>query len=111
MNYEKAISDLEKRVAQLEQLVLQIAKGNVNTIGKVDDTSNRVTAITPYTETKTAYYGETLKTFYDVPQGNVNITFDNFNGEYTYEREEDRLYITFKEPLEVTQTNITISIQ
>lgn len=105
------IEQLEKRVAQLEQMVLQIAKGNVNTIGKVDDTSNRVTAITPYTETKTAYYGETLKTFYDVPQGNVNITFDNFNGEYTYEREEDRLYITFNEPLEVTQTNITISIQ
>ena len=105
------IEQLEKRVAQLEQLVLQIARGNVNTIGKVDDTSNRVTAITPYTETKTAYYGETLKTFYDVPQGNVNITFDNFNGEYTYEREEDRLYITFNEPLEVTQTNITISIQ
>ena len=105
------IEQLEKRVAQLEQLVLQIARGNVNTIDKVDDTSNGVTAITPYTETKTAYYGETLKTFYDVPQGNVNITFDNFNGEYTYEREEDRLYITFNEPLEVTQTNITISIQ
>lgn len=106
-----SIEDLEERLNTFEASLLQMAENLVPQTAKIDDTANKVEQITPYTETKTAYYGETLKTFYDVPQGNVNITFDNFHGEYTYEREEDRLYITFKEPLEVTQTNITISIQ
>ena len=103
------IEQLEKRVAQLEQLVLQIAKGNVNTIGKVDDTSNRVTAITPYTETKTAYYGESEKTFYDVPDGNVSVYFTNYDGDYSVSRVSGRLTISFDTLTE--QTDITISIQ
>lgn len=111
MSIEERVSKLEMEMKNLQQAFLNMQRSQVTIVGRVDDTSNKVVAITPYTETKTAYYGETLKTFYDVPQGNVNITFDNFNGEYTYEREEDRLYITFNEPLEVTQTNITISIQ
>ena len=106
---EKALSDIEKRVAQLEQLVLQIAKGNVNTIGKVDDTSNRVTAITPYTETKTAYYGESEKTFYDVPDGNVSVYFTDYDGDYSVSRVSGRLTISFDTLTE--QTDITISIQ
>ena len=110
MSIEERVSKLEKQMMNLQQAVLNMQRSQVNTVGRVDDTSNKVVAITPYTETKTAYYGETLKTFYDVPQGNVAIFFDNFNGEYTFEREEDRLYITFKEPL-TEQTNITISIQ
>ncbi|MBR2555110.1 MAG: hypothetical protein IKE94_09645 [Aeriscardovia sp.] len=103
------IEQLEKRVAQLEQMVLQIAKGNVNTIGKVDDTSNRVTAITPYTETKTAYYGETEKTFYDVPDGNVSVYFTDYDGDYSVSRVSGRLTISFDALTE--QTDITISIQ
>ena len=103
------IEQLEKRVAQLEQLVLQIARGNVNTIGKVDDTSNRVTAITPYTETKTAYYGESEKTFYDVPDGNVSVYFTNYDGNYSVSRVSGRLTISFDTLTE--QTDITISIQ
>ena len=103
------IEQLEKRVAQLEQMALQIARGNVNTIGKVDDTSNRVTAITPYTETKTAYYGESEKTFYDVPDGNVSVYFTNYDGNYSVSRVSGRLTISFDTLTE--QTDITISIQ
>ena len=103
------MTDLEKRVAQLEQMVLQIAKGNVNTIGKVDDTSNKVTAITPYTETKTAYYGESEKTFYDVPDGNVSVYFTDYDGNYSVSRVSGRLTISFDTLTE--QTDITISIQ
>ena len=110
MNYEKEINDLKRQVKQLNESVLAMGKNNVGQVSKLDDTSNKVEQITPYKASKTAYYGETLKTFYDVPQGNVAIYFDNFNGDYTFEREEDRLYITFKEPL-TEQTNITISIQ
>jgi len=103
------IEQLEKRVAQLEQLVLQIAKGNVNTIGKVDDTSNRVTAITPYTETKTAYIGDTEVVFTNVPSGNLSI-FGLLSRLYRVERESDAVTITLFEPLEEV-TEVTISIQ
>lgn len=108
MNYEKAISDLEKRVAQLGQMVLQIARGNVNTVGKVDDTSNRVTAITPYTETKTAYIGDTEVVFTDVPQGNLSVYFDTPT-DYSVERTKDAIAVTFDALNEVT--TVTISIQ
>ena len=103
------IEQLEKRVAQLEQLVLQIAKGNVNTIGKVDDTSNRVTAITPYTETKTAYIGDTEVVFENVPSGNLSI-FGLLSRLYKVERDSDKVTITLFEPLEDV-TEVTISIQ
>ena len=110
MSLEERVKVLEFQMANLQEAFISAQRLQTTTVGRVDDTSNRVTQITPYTDTKTAYYGETLKTFYDVPQGNVAIYFDNFNGEYTFEREEDRLYITFKEPI-TEQTNITISIQ
>ncbi len=103
------MTDLEKRVAQLEELVLQIAKGNVNTIGRVDDTSNKVTAITPYTETKTAYYGEKEKSFYDIPDGRMSVYFTNYGGDYSVSRVSDILTVSFDTLTE--QTDITISIQ
>lgn len=109
------IEQLEKRVAQLEQMVLQIARGNVNTIGKVDDTSNkvddtsnRVTALTPYTETKTAYILDTEIVFNSVPQGNLSVFF-SIPTDYTISRVSDSVVISF-EPLEEV-TEVTISIQ
>lgn len=100
------MSDLEKRVAQLEQMVLQMARGNVSTVEKVDDTSNRVTAITPYTETKTAYIGDTEVTFENVPTGYLTV----FGlSEYSVDRQNDRITITFDAVEEVT--DISISIQ
>lgn len=113
MNYEKAISDLEKRVAQLEQLVLQIAKGNVNTIGKVDDTSNRVTAITPYTETKTAYIGDYQVLFENTPQGILTVSAVDSEGgfpAYVLEREGGIISVHFDNPLDyITTVSISIS--
>ena len=110
MNIEYEIKDIKNRLAQLEQLALKTDRESHRHTSEIDDTSNKVTQITPYTASKTAYYEESFKTFYEVPQGNVAIYFDNYNGDYTFEREEDRIYVTFKEPLK-EQTNITISIQ
>lgn len=103
------IEQLENRIDQLEQLVLQIARGNVNTIGKVDDTSNRVTAITPYTETKIAYIGDTEVVFENVPSGNLSI-FGLLSRLYRVERDSDKVTITLFEPIEDV-TEVTISIQ
>ena len=64
-----------------------------------------IEAITPYTETQTAYIGDTEKIFYTDMQGNLTVFFPY---EYTVERLTDRIIITFN-PLEEV-TDITISI-
>ena len=68
--------------------------------------NNRVTDITPYTQSKKAYYGEIEKVFYGVPSGEMSVFFDN---EYTTERIEDRVYVRF-ERLSETK-DITIMVQ
>lgn len=103
------IQELESRLNALEKAFLQAQKNQVPVTAKVDDTSNRVTSITPYTDTKTAYYGDTSITFYDAPQGNVSVFFDGYNGAYSVSRVENRLSVSF-DALD-KQTQVTISIQ
>ena len=68
-------------------------------------TTMRVDEVTPYTETKQAYIGDTEVTFYDVPEGNVTIFFDK---PYTVERLADRITVSFEELEEVTDVTISI---
>lgn len=75
----------------------------------VSNLSAQMEELTPYTETKKAYYGEKEKTFYDVPEGNVSVYFDNYNGNYSINRIEDRVTVSF-DALE-NETNVTISIR
>lgn len=70
-----------------------------------NERKEEIEAITPYTETKQAFIGDTEIVFYDVPQGNLTVYFDK---PYAVERLTDSIMITFEELEEVT--NITISI-
>ena len=109
MSIEDRVAKLEREMRALQESFLQSQKNLVPITGKVDDTSNKVVALTPYTDTQTAYYGETEKTFYGVPDGVVSVYFDAYDGAYSTSRIEDRLTVTFDALTE--QTNITISIQ
>lgn len=60
----------------------------------------------PYEETKTAYYGESEKVFYNVPQGNITVFFDN---DYSVSRLDGTVTIRFEAVTE--NTDITIMIQ
>lgn len=71
--------------------------------------NRRINEITPWTTSKMGYVGESDKIFYDVPEGNTLVFFDNYNGNYSINREADRLTVSF-DTLE-TETNITLSIQ
>ena len=102
------LQQLEARLNALEKAFLQSQKNLVPQTTKVDDTANKVTQITPYTETKTAYYNEKEKTFYNVPSGNVTVYFSNYEGNYSVSRISDRLTVSFDTLTE--QTDITISI-
>jgi len=82
-------------------------KERMNELGRRIDnfTNKRIDDITPYTDTKTAYIGDTEITFFTEVTGNLTIYFPY---EYTVERLMDRIIIKF-EPLEEV-TDITISI-
>lgn len=109
MDYEKEINSLKTQLANLQRAFLQAQKNQVPVTAKTDDTANKVVLITPYTDSKMGYIGETKKVFYDAPQGNISVFFDNYNGPYRTDRVENRLTVSF-DALEQA-TNITISIQ
>lgn len=76
---------------------------------QINSLNRRVNALTPYVVSKRGYYGETEKVFYDVPDGNTLVFFDNYNGSYAIERVGNRLLVSF-DTLE-TETDITVQVQ
>lgn len=105
MTLEKRVERLERLFENLQESFIQAQENQVINTAKTDDNSNNIKAITPYTETQIGYYGETEKTFYNVPNGNVTVFGLNA---YTLNRVADRLILTFSALTE--QTEITISI-
>ena len=110
MNVEYEIQKLRADLNNLQTAFLQSQRNASNTVGRVDDTSNKVVQITPYTDTKTAYYGDTSVTFYDAPGGRVSVFINDLPIDYSVSRIEDRLVVSFDQ-LEVASVQITISIQ
>lgn len=105
--------DIETRVTNLENMLASIVDSISNnqfyTNADIAGVRKNISDVTPYTATKTAYYGETSITFYDAPEGNTSVFFDGYTGDYGVSRIENRLMITF-EPL-TKETEITIVIQ
>lgn len=104
----KTIDDLYELYLNIYETVLQLASNNVPVVDKVDSTANKVDALTPNTYTKTAYYGESEKTFYGVANGNITVYFDNYNGNYSVSRVSDRVTVSFDTLTD--STKITLSI-
>lgn len=104
--------DIEKRVSNLEKLVdylsKQISNNKFYTDADIAGTRQSVTAITPYTDTATAYIDDAYVIFENVPAGNMSVFFDNPT-DYVVERNGSTVLISF-EPLEKV-TVVTISIQ
>lgn len=100
---------IEQRLTNLEKLVNALSKkiddNKFYQQADIDGARQNISEITPYTETQIGYYGETEKTFYNVPDGNVTVFGLK---EYSLDRISDRLTLTFDALSE--QTEITISI-
>lgn len=107
MNIEERVRILENKVAQLSEAFLNAQRQNVPIVSKVDDTANKVVEITPYTDSKTAYIGDTEVVFSDVPQGNLSVYFDTPT-DYSVERSKDAVSVTFDALDEVTVVSISI---
>ena len=104
--------DIETRLKNLENLVNHLSEkiDSYKFYFDADIAGDRqsISAITPYTETKTAYIGDTEVVFTDVPQGNLSVYFDTPT-DYSVERTKDAIAVTFDALDEVT--TVTISIQ
>jgi hypothetical protein len=109
MNYEYEIQNLKEKVANLQETVIQMARNNSPIVSKVDSTANAVDFLTPYKDTAKAYFNETEKIFYNVPEGNLSVFFTNYNGDYSTSRVNDRVTISFDALTEAT--DITIMVQ
>ena len=107
MNYEYEIQNLKEKVANLQQTVIQMGKNTAPFESKAESAANEVKAITPYTETKTAYIGDTEVVFQN-KQGNLLIYTDK-PFPYSVDRNHDFIVVNFEPLEEVSQ--ITISIQ
>ena len=105
--------DIYTRVENLEKLVdtliKRINESKFYTDADISGVRQNISEITPYTDTKQAYYNEHEKTFYNVPQGNVSVSFDNYSGDYSVKRVSDRVTISFETLTD--STNITISVK
>lgn len=100
---------IEQRLSNLENLVNALSKKIDNNKfyqqADINGARQNISEITPYTETKTGYYGETEKTFYNVPDGNVTVYGLT---EYTMDRVASNITLTFDALAK--ETNITVSI-
>lgn len=105
--------DIETRVTNLENMLASIVDSISNnkfyTDADIAGVRKSVVDVTPYKETKKAYYGEKEKTFYNAPSGNVLVLFSDYNGSYSVSRIADRLIVSF-DTLE-KETDVTIMIQ
>lgn len=107
------IEELKKRVDRLELMLL--AKINSDNMSKqytdadIQGTRQSVSNLTPFTMTKSAYYGENAKAFYGVPDGNTSVFFSKYTGPYTTSRIGSTLTVAFDTL--TAPTDITISIQ
>jgi hypothetical protein len=109
MNYAHEIEKINERLDTLQASILQMQKNLTPVTAKTDDTSNRVDALTPYTETKTAYIGDSECVFTGVPSGNMSVFIEDSQIAYGVSRDSDRVTVDFIEPLEEV-TTVTISI-
>ena len=98
---------MNEEITRIYQAINEVSSRVNDLDNRMDAYTNmRVDSITPYTATQTAYYGESEKVFYNVPQGNITVFWDNYNGDYAVERIADRIVVSF----DALTDNATISI-
>lgn len=95
VNFEKQLQDLNDAVSSQQS--------------SIDTLNSQVSDLTPYVDSQKAYFSESEKTFYNVPEGNISVFFDNYNGDYSINRVSDRVTVSF-DPLE-QETTITIKVE
>lgn len=108
---EDSISVEFERSKELKDLQEQIftTDNKVNAQGEtLNNLSEQVSEITPYTDTKTAYIDDTEVVFNGVPDGALLVSFSNGNTSYSISREDGVLTVGFAPFDEVVEVTITV---
>lgn len=108
MSIEERLLSLESRLDSLQTSFIQAQQNSVEVTAKADVGFNKPDA--PYTATQTAYYGESEKNFYDVPEGNITVFWDNYAGDYSVQRFDGGVNVSF-DTLTVAEAIISIMVQ
>ncbi len=100
--------ELTRRLLSLEQAFQASTKRAVDNTYTAESANSKADALTPYTETKTAYIGDRSIDFVGIPEG--NITVFGIEQNYKMTKTGSYLFIEWETPLEeVTQITISIS--
>lgn len=110
MTIEQRIINLESRLDSLQESFIQSQKNGVVVTANADNAVSGIERLTPYKATQTAYYGESEKVFYNVPQGNITVFWDNYNGDYAVQRFDGGVTVSF-DTLTVAEATISIMVQ
>lgn len=105
-------AELTQRLEKLEQSFYASRSREVDNTYRSEDALNKADALTPYTETKTGYIGDTEVEFEPPKDGNVSVFFDKNVGSYRLVKNyyARKMMVIFDNPLEeVTQVTISIS--
>lgn len=111
MTLEERVAKLEKQMKRLNGSLLQMQKNQTPQTETLDNTVSGLDAITPYTETKTAYIGDTEIVFTDVPDGNLSVYVKDVEGNYpnhTIERLLDKVTVRFDSLENLTEVTISV---
>ena len=110
---ENEISEIKARLKiaedNLNGLISMVSKLRLNIDADAQGTQQGLKDLTPFTMTKSAYYGENAKAFYGVPEGNTSVFFSKYNGSYTTSRVGSTLTVAFDTLTEPTDITISIS--
>lgn len=111
MTIEQRVEQLERQVSSLQASFIQSQKNQVPITAKTDNTATQVQVITPYTESKLAYIGDTFAEFDLTRQGNISawIDIDGVKTPCVFVAEDGKIKVEF-EALEKVAT-VSISIQ
>lgn len=111
MTIEERMDRLEIQMKNLQDSFLQMSKNQIPITAKTDSTASQVQVITPYTESKMAYIGDTFAEFDLTKPGNISawIDIDGVKTPCTFIAEDGKIKVEF-EALEKVAT-VSISIQ
>lgn len=107
------IEELERQVKLIQKCLLDSGKASTQQTARIDDTSNRVDAITPYTASKQAYIDDEDCVFENVPQGILTVSAIDTEGNFpecVLMRDGGTVAVHFLNPLEYV-TTVSIVIQ
>ena len=110
MTLEERVKQLEVQMECLQAAFVQYQKNQVPITAKTDDTANKVVEITPYTESKDVYIGNTECVFEKIKDGNISawLTVGNEQIPCTYEVANNVIIVKFEALEAVGTANISI---